>query len=345
MTENASSPNTGSLDVVGIGNAIVDVIAQTDDLFLKDHGLAKGAMTLIDAARAESLYGVMGSAIEASGGSAANSMAGVASLGGKAGFIGKVRDDQLGGIFAHDIRATGVAFDTPAAATGLPTARCLIFVTSDAQRTMQTFLGASTDLGPADVDEAMIASAAVTYLEGYLWDKPQAKEAFLRAAAAAHKAGRQVSLTLSDAFCVDRHRADFKTLVKGHVDVLFANETEILSLYETTNFDEAVAKVRGDCEIAVLTRSEKGAVIVSGDQAHSVTAEPLSKLVDSTGAGDLYAAGFLYGYTRGLPLPLAGRIGGIAAAEVLSHYGARPETKLADLVKAKLGALDLKPGP
>ena len=327
-----------TLDVVGIGNAIVDVIAKTDEAFLKTHGLAKAAMTLIDAERAESLYGVMGAGIEASGGSAANSMAGLASLGGRTGFIGKVRDDQLGGIFAHDIRATGVAFQTPAATSGLPTARCLIFVTDDAQRTMQTFLGASTDLGPSDVDEAMIASAAVTYLEGYLWDKPQAKEAFLRAAAAAHKAGRKVSLTLSDAFCVDRHRADFKRLVKDHVDILFANEAEILSLYETSNFDEAVARVRADCDVAALTRSEKGAVIVAADKTHTVAAEPIAKLVDTTGAGDLYAAGFLYGYTRGLPLPVAGRIGAIAAAEIIGHYGARPEVKLADLVTAKLGA-------
>ncbi len=327
-----------TLDVVGIGNAIVDVIAKTDEAFLKTHGLAKAAMTLIDAERAESLYGVMGAGIEASGGSAANSMAGLASLGGRAGFIGKVRDDQLGGIFAHDIRATGVAFQTSAATSGLPTARCLIFVTDDAQRTMQTFLGASTDLGPSDVDEAMIASAAVTYLEGYLWDKPQAKEAFLRAAAAAHKAGRKVSLTLSDAFCVDRHRADFKRLVKDHVDILFANEAEILSLYETSNFDEAVARVRADCDVAALTRSEKGAVIVAADKTHTVAAEPIAKLVDTTGAGDLYAAGFLYGYTRGLPLPVAGRIGAIAAAEIIGHYGARPEVKLADLVTAKLGA-------
>ncbi len=328
-----------TLDVVGIGNAIVDVIARTDEAFLKTHGLTKAAMTLIDAERAESLYGVMGAGIEASGGSAANSMAGLASLGGRAGFIGKVRDDQLGGIFAHDIRAAGVQFQTPAATSGLPTARCLIFVTDDAQRTMQTFLGASTDLGPADVDEAMIASAAVTYLEGYLWDKPQAKEAFVRAAAAAHKAGRKVSLTLSDAFCVDRHRADFKRLVKDHVDVLFANEAEILSLYETTSFDEAVAQVRGDCDVAALTRSEKGAVIVAGDKTHAVAAEPIAKLVDTTGAGDLYAAGFLYGYTRALPLPVCGRIGAIAAAEIIGHYGARPEVKLADLVKAKLGAV------
>lgn len=328
-----------SLDVIGIGNAIVDVISQTDDVFLKEQGLAKGAMTLIDAARAESLYAAMGSAIEASGGSAANSMAGLASLGGKAGFIGKVRDDQLGGIFAHDIRATGVAYATPAATSGLPTARCLIFVTADAQRTMQTFLGASTDLSPADVDDAAVASAAVTYLEGYLWDKPQAKEAFTRAAAIAHKAGRKVSLTLSDAFCVDRHRADFKRLVKQHVDVLFANEAELLSLYETARFEDALSHARADCDVVAVTRSEKGAVILSGEQTHAIAAEPIAKLVDTTGAGDLYAAGFLYGYTRGLPLPVAGRIGAIAAAEIIGHYGARPAVSLAELVKAKLGPL------
>jgi sugar/nucleoside kinase (ribokinase family) len=329
---------SATLDVVGIGNAIVDVIAHANDGFLAQHDLAKGAMTLIDGARAESLYKVMDAAIEASGGSAANSMAGLASLGGRAGFIGKVRNDQLGGIFAHDIRAAGVRYETAPATDGLPTARCLIFVTADAQRTMQTFLGASTDLGPADVDEAMIADASVTYLEGYLWDKPQAKEAFLRAAAAAHKAGRKVSLTLSDAFCVDRHRADFRKLVESHVDILFANEAEILSLYETANFDDAVAKVRADCDVAALTRSEKGAVIVARDAVHTVKAEPIAKLVDTTGAGDLYAAGFLYGYTRGLALDVCGRIGAIAAAEIIGHYGARPETKLADLVKAKLGA-------
>ena len=320
-----------TLDVVGIGNAIVDVIAKTDEAFLKTHGLAKAAMTLIDAERAESLYGVMGAGIEASGGSAANSMAGLASLGGRAGFIGKVRDDQLGGIFAHDIRATGVAFQTSAATSGLPTARCLIFVTDDAQRTMQTFLGASTDLGPSDVDEAMIASAAVTYLEGYLWDKPQAKEAFLRAAAAAHKAGRKVSLTLSDAFCVDRHRADFKRLVKDHVDILFANEAEILSLYETSNFDEAVARVRADCDVAALTRSEKGAVIVAADKTHTVAAEPIAKLVDTTGAGDLYAAGFLSGLARGASLEDCARLGALAASEIIQHYGARPVVRLSDL--------------
>lgn len=326
-------------DVVGIGNAIVDVIAHADDAFLNSNDLAKGAMTLIDAPRAEILYGKMASAIESSGGSAANTMAGLASLGGRAAFIGKVRDDQLGGIFRHDIRAAGVHFESTSATAGLPTARCLIFVTSDAQRTMQTFLGASVDLGPGDVDQAVIGAASVVYLEGYLWDRPQAKEAFQRAARIAHDAGRKVALTLSDAFCVDRHRADFLALIEGHVDVLFANEAEIKSLYQVEDFAAASARVRDHCEVAALTRSEKGAVIVKGDQVLTIPAAPVAHVVDTTGAGDLYAAGFLYGYTRALPLETCGRIGALAAAEVISHYGARPEVKLADLVAKQLGPL------
>ena len=296
-------------------------------------------MTLIEAERAEALYDVMGSAIEASGGSAANTMAGLASLGGRAAFIGKVRDDQLGGIFRHDIRAAGVHFETAPASGGLPTARCLIFVTPDAQRTMQTFLGASVALGPADVDANLVAATAVTYLEGYLWDRPEAKEAFQRAAGFAHKAGRKVALTLSDPFCVDRHRAGFLQLIAGHVDVLFANEAEIKSLYQTDRFEDALAKVRGQVEVAALTRSEKGAVIVAGGETHEVAAEPVARVVDTTGAGDLYAAGFLFGYTRGLPPATCGRIGAIAAAEVIGHYGARPEVKLAELIAGKLGPL------
>ena len=331
--------NPAQFDVVGIGNAIVDVIAHADDGFLTSNDLAKGAMTLIDAPRAEALYGKMASAIEASGGSAANTMAGLASLGGRAAFIGKVRDDQLGGIFRHDIRAAGVHFESSPATTGLPTARCLIFVTPDAQRTMQTFLGASVDLGPADVDGALIGQAAVVYLEGYLWDRPQAKEAFQRAAGIAHDAGRKVALTLSDSFCVDRHRADFHKLIEGHVDVLFANEAEIKALYQVTDFDAAVQQVRHHCEIAAVTRSEKGAVIVVGDQVLAIPAAPVARVVDTTGAGDLYAAGFLFGYTRDLPIETCGRIGAIAAAEIISHYGARPDVSLADLVAAKLGAL------
>lgn len=344
MINARAAKNPALFDVVGIGNAIVDVIAHADETFLQRNDLAKGAMTLIDAPRAETLYGRMASAIESSGGSAANTMAGLASLGGRASFIGKVRNDQLGGIFRHDIHAAGVHFESDPATAGLPTARCLIFVTPDAQRTMQTFLGASVDLGPDDVDETLIGDAAVTYLEGYLWDRPQAKEAFQRAARIAHGAGRKVSLTLSDPFCVDRHRADFLKLIEGHVDVLFANEAEIKSLYQVEDFEAAQARVRHHCEVAVLTRSEKGAVIAAGDQLHAVPAAPVARVVDTTGAGDLYAAGFLFGYTRGLPLDFCARIGALAAAEIISHYGARPAVKLADLVTAKLGPLPASAG-
>jgi sugar/nucleoside kinase (ribokinase family) len=324
-------------DVLGIGNAIVDVIAHAEDAFLAENRLAKGAMTLIDAGRAESLYARMGQALESSGGSAANTIAGIAALGGRGAFIGKVRDDQLGGIFRHDIRALGVAFDTAPAADGPPTARCLIFVTPDAQRTMQTFLGASAALAPADIDEATVAAAAVTYLEGYLWDPPAAKRAFEKAAAAAHGAGNLVALTLSDPFCVDRHRADFLRLVEGHVDVLFANEAEILSLYRTDDFDEALQRVRPHCRIAALTRSEKGSVVVAGDEVHVIDPVRVGPVVDTTGAGDLYAAGFLHGLTRGRELRACGRMGSICAAEAISHVGARPETPLAELVAREAG--------
>ncbi|HYD32526.1 MAG TPA: adenosine kinase [Azospirillaceae bacterium] len=322
-------------DVTGIGNAIVDVIAHADDAFVTDNGIDKGAMNLIDAERAESLYAKMGPGIEMSGGSAGNTMAGIASLGGKGAYIGKVRDDQLGGVFRHDIRAIGVRFDTAAATDGPPTARCLILVTPDAQRSMNTYLGACVELGPEDVDTDLIEASQVTYLEGYLWDPPRAKEAFVKAAWTAHKVGRKVSLSLSDAFCVDRHRESFQDLVKSHVDILFANESEILSLYEVTTFRQAVELVKGHCEIAVLTRSEKGAVVVAGDQFIEVPAQPIDKLVDTTGAGDLFAAGFLHGYTQGKSHADSARIGAIAAAEIISHIGARPEVTLADLVKAR----------
>ena len=326
-----------ALDVVGIGNAIVDVISQSDDAFLAAQSLNKGAMTLIDAARAEELYGAMGPAIEASGGSAANTMAGLASLGGKGAFIGKVRNDQLGGIFRHDIRASGLIFDTPFATEGQPTARSLIFVTPDGQRTMNTFLGASVALGPDDLDTDLIGRAKITYLEGYLWDAPAAKAAFVEAAKIAHTAGRRVALTLSDPFCVERHRESFLELVEAHVDLLFANEDEITSLYQVKDFDAALQEVRGHCEVAVLTRSAHGAVILSGEEVHMVDAEPVERVVDTTGAGDLYAAGFLYGYTRGKSLYDCGRIGAIVAAEVISHYGARSETPLGPLVAQRLG--------
>ena len=329
--------SAAALDVVGIGNAIVDVISQSDDAFLASQSLNKGAMTLIDAARAEELYGAMGPAIEASGGSAANTMAGLASLGGRGAFIGKVHNDQLGGIFRHDIRASGLIFETPAATEGQPTARSLIFVTPDGQRTMNTFLGASVALGPDDLDAELIGRAKITYLEGYLWDAPAAKEAFVQAARIAHEAGRRVALTLSDPFCVERHRASFLELVEQHIDLLFANDVEIASLYQVEDFDAALQKVRGHCAVAVLTRSARGSVILSGEEIHVVDAEPVERVVDTTGAGDLYAAGFLRGYTSGKDLYDCGRIGAIAAAEVISHYGARPETPLGPLVAQRLG--------
>jgi sugar/nucleoside kinase (ribokinase family) len=325
-------------DVVAIGNAIVDVLAKSEDAFLAQHKLTKGAMTLIDAPTASHLYGAMAPAIECSGGSAANTMAGVASLGGRVGFIGKVCADQLGGVFSHDIRAAGVAFNTPPARGGPPTARCLIFVTPDGQRTMQTYLGACVELGPDDVAPEQIQAARVSYLEGYLWDRPEAKDAFRKAAKIAHAAGRRIALTLSDPFCVERHRAEFLELVENDVDILFANEAEITALYQTTSFDTALAQVRKKKNrIAALTRSEKGVVIVGGEQLHTVAAEKVKQVTDTTGAGDLFAAGFLFGLTHGHNLPSAGRIGVICAAEIISHFGARPEVSLKDLVKTKMG--------
>jgi sugar/nucleoside kinase (ribokinase family) len=325
---------TAKLDVVGIGNAIVDVIGQSDDAFLAAQAMDKGAMMLIDEPRAETIYGAMGPGIEASGGSAGNTVAGIASLGGRAGYIGKVRDDLLGKVYRHDITAAGVAFPTPAAATGPATARCLILVTPDAQRTMNTFLGACVGLGPDDVDADFVASAQVTYMEGYLYDPPLAQEAFRKAARIAHAAGRKVALSLSDSFCVHRHRQAFLDFIEGHVDVLFANEAELTALAGTENFEEAVASVRRLTELAAVTRGAEGSVVVTRDQIIEVPAATVERVVDTTGAGDLYAAGFLYGLTRNLPLAECGRIGSIAAAEIISHYGARPETPLAALIQA-----------
>lgn len=321
------------VDVVGIGNAIVDVISRIEDSFLDEQGIAKGAMHLIDEDRATSLYAAMGPAVEISGGSAANTIAGVASFAGKGAYIGKVRDDQLGDVFSHDIRAAGVDFSVPAATEGPATARSMILVSPDGERTMNTFLGACVGLGPDDVDEDRIRTAKVTYMEGYLWDPAEAKKAFLKAAQIAHDANRQVSLTLSDAFCVDRYRDEFRKLVTEDIDILFANEAEICSLYETDTFDEALQHVRRDCRMAALTRSEKGCVIASADEVHVVDAEPVERVVDATGAGDLFAAGFLHGLTRGRPLAECGRLGVIAAAEIISHMGARPETSLAELAR------------
>ena len=323
---------TENFDVVGIGNAIVDVITHADEAILEREGLVKGTMTLIDAPRAEALYQMMGPAVEVSGGSVGNTMAGVASLGGTGAYIGKVRDDLLGQVYRHDITAAGIRFDTPAETSGPGTARCLILVTPDGQRTMGTYLGACADLGPADIDPDVIVAGQVTYLEGYLYDPPQAQEAFRRAAAIAHAAHRKVALSLSDPFCVGRHRAAFRELVDGHIDVLFANEAEICSLYETADFAGAAADARGHVAIAALTRSAAGSLILADGAEHTIAAAPVARVVDTTGAGDLYAAGFLYGLTHGLPLPTCGAIGSLCAAEIISHVGARPETALSRLV-------------
>ena len=326
--------SSAAIDVVGIGNAIVDVIAHADERFIAAEGLAPGAMTLIDAARADSLYRSIGPAIESSGGSAGNTMAGLASLGGAGGYIGKVRDDLLGTVFRHDITAIGVRFDTPAATSGPGTARCLILVTPDGQRTMATYLGACVELGPEDIDPALIAAAQITYLEGYLFDPPRAQEAFRTAAAVAHRAAHRVALSLSDPFCVGRHRAAFRELIAGEVDILFANEAEICSLYETDDFAAAAAAVRGHVAVAALTRSAAGSVVFAEGEEYGVAAVPVARIVDTTGAGDLYAAGFLYGLTQGLALPRCGAIGSLCAAEIISHIGARPEATLSELAKA-----------
>ena len=329
----AASSDGIRFEVVGIGNAIVDVLAHADDATLDGLGLKKGAMTLIDATEAETLYGHMGPGIECSGGSVANTIAGIASLGGRAAFVGKVKNDQLGHVFRHDIRSLGVHFETPAAGFGPATARCLVFITPDAQRTMQTYLGACVELGHEDIDPKVIAAAKVTYLEGYLWDPPRAKEAILKACEFAHNHGRKVALSLSDPFCVNRHRMEFSELVAGHIDILFANEQEIMALYQASSFDAALQAVRGNVEVAALTRSEKGSVVLGGNEVHVIDAERVKRVVDTTGAGDLYAAGFLYNYTRGRDLAACGRLASLCAAEVISHIGARPETPLAELAR------------
>jgi len=321
-------------DVLGIGNAIVDIIARTQEDFLLSHAMQKGAMVLIDEARAHSIYAAMGPALEISGGSAANTIVGVASFGASAAFIGKVREDELGRTFAHDIRAAGVSFETPLAAGGSSTGRCYILVTPDGERTMNTYLGAAQELGPGDIDSEMVAASAITYLEGYLWDPKNAKQAFLKAASIAHEAQRLVALTLSDAFCVDRWREEFLELIRtGIVDVTFANEAEIKSLYQTADFDTAVAALREDAALAVVTRSEQGCWIVSREGTQRVGAVPIERLVDATGAGDLFASGFLFGLARGVDLSTAARLGALAASEVIQHMGARPETSLEALAQ------------
>jgi len=336
MASDARFPSTCSLDVVGIGNAIVDVLVQTDDAFLGDHGLQKGGMALIDEGQAETLYKAGRAGLETSGGSVANTMVGIAQLGGRAGFIGRVRDDALGAIFSRDIRAVGARFDTPAATTGATTARCLIYVTPDAERTMCTFLGASTQLEPEDLDLSMVQQAKVLYLEGYLWDSPAAKRAFIAAAEACRTAGGKVALSLSDGFCVDRHRDSFLELVNGHVDVLFANEVEIKSLYQTDDINDAIARVRGCCDVIAITRGGDGSVVLSGEQRWDIGIVSLGTLVDTTGAGDLYAGGFLHAYTQGEELQRCGELGALCAGQIVTQLGARSQVPLQELAAKHL---------
>jgi len=328
--------NNTRFDTTCIGNAIVDVLSRIDDDFLTQENLVKNSMNLIDEARAEDLYSKMGSAVEISGGSAGNTAAGVASLGARSNYIGKVRNDQLGAIFAHDIRATGVNFETKMSEQGAATARSFVLITPDAHRTMNTYLGACIELGPDDIDPEIIAASAVTYMEGYLWDPDGGKAAFRKAAKISHEADQRVSLTLSDSFCVDRFRDEFIEFIDGGVDILFANEDEIKSLYQTDSLEVAIDIVRDKVEIACVTRSSEGSVILQGDTTVEVTADRSIDVEDTTGAGDLYAAGFLYGFTKGRSLAESGAIASIAAAEVISHIGARPAVNLKDLIASRM---------
>jgi sugar/nucleoside kinase (ribokinase family) len=321
-------------DVLGIGNAIFDVLVKTHEAFLAAHGMTKGSMALIDEARAAAIYRDMGPATEMSGGSAANTIVGLASLGARAAYVGKVKDDQIGRMYAHDIRAAGVAFGTKPACAGPATGCSYILVTGDGERTMNTYLGAAQDLSAADIDPNEIAAARIVYLEGYLWDPKEAKDAFVKASKIAHEAGRQVALTLSDAFCVDRYRDEFVELMRsGIVDVIFANEAELHSLYQTSDFDTALKALRSDARLGVVTRSEKGCVVASRDGVTAVPAFPVERIVDTTGAGDLFAAGFLFGLVRDTGYENAGKLGALAAAEVIQHIGARPQTSLKELAK------------
>jgi sugar/nucleoside kinase (ribokinase family) len=321
-------------DVLGIGNAIFDVLVQTDESFLGRHGMTKGGMALIDEARALSIYQDMGPAIEMSGGSAANTIVGVANLGARAAYVGKVRDDQIGRLYTHDIRAAQVAFETKPATDGPATGCSYILVTPDGERTMNTYLGAAQELMPGDIDAAQVAASAILYLEGYLWDPKSAKEAFVKASTIAHDSGRQVALTLSDSFCVDRYRGEFLDLMRrGTVDLVFTNEAELHSLYQTADFDTALTQLRSDAKLAAVTRSEKGCVVAAKDGVTAVPAFPIDKIVDSTGAGDLFAAGFLFGLVRGAGFEAAGRLGALAAAEAIQHIGARPQTSLKELAR------------
>ncbi|MFJ6328358.1 MULTISPECIES: adenosine kinase [unclassified Rhizobium] len=321
-------------DVLTVGNAIVDIIARCNDQFLIDNQITKAAMNLIDAERAELLYSRMGPALEASGGSAGNTAAGVANFGGKAAYFGKVAEDQLGEIFAHDIRAQGVHYETKAKGTFPPTARSMIFVTEDGERSMNTYLGACVELGPEDVEEEVVADAKVTYFEGYLWDPPRAKEAIRECARIAHAHGREMSMTLSDSFCVGRYRAEFLDLMRsGTVDIVFANSDEALSLYETDDFEKALTLISADCKIAAVTTGKDGAVIVRGNERYVVDAHPIEERVDTTGAGDLFAAGFLFGYTQGRGLEDCAKLGNLAAATVIEQIGPRPMQSLSEKAK------------
>ena len=322
-------PSMTQHDVLCIGNAIVDIIARAEDNFLHDNGIIKGAMNLIDADRATLLYDRMGPAVETSGGSAGNTAAGIASFGNRAAYFGKVSDDHLGTIFGHDIRAQGVTFNTRSLPGDPPTARSMIFVTPDGERSMNTYLGACVELGPDDIDDAITAAAAVTYFEGYLWDPPKAKDAIRMAAEIAHAHGQEVAMTLSDPFCVDRYRAEFLDLMRsGTVDIVFANGDEVKSLYQTADLETAIAALGNDCALAAVTLSEKGSVIIGGGERHNIAAAPVDQVVDTTGAGDLYAAGFLAGYTRGLALPTCGALGSLAASIIISQIGPRPQVSL-----------------
>ena len=321
-------------DVLAIGNALFDVLVRAEDDFLVKHGMAKGGMALIDEARAAAIYADMGQATEMSGGSAANTIVGLASLGARAAYVGKVKDDQIGRLYSHDIRAAGVAFDTKPASEGPATGCSYILITPDGERTMNTYLGAAQDLGPADIDPEQIAASALVYLEGYLWDPKNAKEAFVKASQIAHGAGRQVALTLSDLFCVDRYRDEFLELMRsGTVDLIFANESELHSLYQTSDFDSALNQLQNDVGLGVVTRSEKGCAVVAKDAVTLVPAARIEKLVDTTGAGDLFAAGFLFGLARNAGYENAGRLGALAAAEVIQHIGARPQVSLKELAQ------------
>jgi sugar/nucleoside kinase (ribokinase family) len=321
-------------DVLGIGNAIFDVLVRADESFLAAHGMTKGGMALIDEARAGAIYRDMGPATEMSGGSAANTIVGIANLGARAAYVGKVRDDQIGRLYTHDIRAAGVAFETSPATDGPATGCSYILVTPDGERTMNTYLGAAQELMPADIDAAEVAASALLYLEGYLWDPENAKEAFLKASTIAHDAGRQVALTLSDSFCVDRYRDEFLELMRnGTVDLVFANEAELHSLYQTSDFETALKQLRSDAKLAVVTRSEKGCVVASESGVTAVSAFPVEKIIDTTGAGDLFAAGFLFGLARGAGHENAGRLGALAAAEIIQHIGARPQVSLKELAR------------